>query len=99
VRQAELWTYVRPSRPDRLHTVVITSSDAVNDSPRPWLLGIPLRATDPEDILAVPIRGHGWAYAGDVGRLLRAWCGERTGQLDAMTWRRLHNALALAQDF
>jgi mRNA interferase MazF len=98
VRRGELWTYVRPSRPDRTQLVVITSSDGVNDSPRPWLLGCRLRDTDPGDILAIPVRGHGWAYVGDLSRLLRAWFGERAGQLDSATLRRLDNVLRVAQD-
>jgi mRNA interferase MazF len=38
-------------------TVLLLSSDGINDSPRPWLLGIELRDTDPGDILAVPVEG------------------------------------------
>lgn len=38
--------YVRPSTPDQRRTVVITSSDGINNSPRPWLLGIELRERD-----------------------------------------------------
>jgi hypothetical protein len=48
------------------------SSDGINESPRPWLLGIELRDRDPGDILAVPVTDHGWAYAGDLSKLFRA---------------------------
>ena len=66
----------------------------VNDSPRPWLLGIELRDRDPGDILAIPVTDHGWAYAGDLSRLYRAWTGQRVGQLDLTTPRSPRRRLA-----
>ena len=51
--------------------MVILSSDGINDSPRPWLLGIELRERDPGDLLAIPVADRGWAYAGDLTRLYR----------------------------
>lgn len=36
-----------------------------------------LRRDDPGDILAVPVAGHGWAYAGDLSKLYRAWNADR----------------------
>ena len=98
MRRGELWTYTRPSRPDRTGLVVITSSDGVNNSNRPWLLGCRIRENDPDDILGIPVRGYGWAYAGDLTRLLRAWLGQRVDQLDTATLRRIDNALRAALD-
>jgi hypothetical protein len=54
MRRGELRRYIRPSTPERPRTVAIMSSDGINDSSRPWLLGIELRERDPGDILAVP---------------------------------------------
>jgi hypothetical protein len=69
VRRGELRGYTRPSTPDQVRTVVILSSDGINDSPRPWLLEIELRDRDPGDLLAIPVADRGWAYAGDLSRL------------------------------
>jgi hypothetical protein len=98
VRRGELRGYTRPSTPDVRRTVVLLSSDGINDSPRPWLLGIELRVTDPGDILAVPVEGGRVAYAGDLTRLYRAWVGERVGALDPTTLSRLDGALRAALD-
>ena len=98
VRRGELRRYIRPSTPDRPRTVAIMSSDGINESPRPWLLGIELRDRDPGDILAVPVTGHGWAYAGDLSKLYRAWTGDRVGELDTTTLTRLDGALRAALD-
>jgi hypothetical protein len=98
VRRGELRRYVRPSTPERLRTVAIMSSDGINESPRPWLLGIELRERDPGDILAVPVTGHGWAYAGDLSKLYRAWTGDQVGELDATTMTRLDGAVRAALD-
>jgi mRNA-degrading endonuclease toxin of MazEF toxin-antitoxin module len=97
VRRGELRTYVRPSTPTQHRTVVILSSDGINESPRPWLLGIELRDRDPGDILAIPVAGR-WAYAGDLTKLYRAWIGERLGELDPTTLARLNGALQAALD-
>ena len=98
MRRGELRTYIRPSTPERHRVVVLLSSDGINDSPRPWLLGIELRAADPGDILAVPVAERGWAYAGELTRLYRAWIGPRVGYLAPGTSAQLDNALRAALD-
>ena len=99
MRRGELRGYTRPSTPD----VAADRGPALqrrhsNDSPRPWLLGIELRVTDPGDILAVPVEGGRVAYAGDLTRLYRAWVGERVGALGPTTLSRLDGALRAALD-
>jgi hypothetical protein len=98
VRRGELRSYTRPSTPDRDRTVVLLSSDGINDSPRPWVLGIELRERDPGDLLAIPIGDDRFAYAGDLTRLYRAWVGRRLGVLDRTTLGRLDGALRAALD-
>lgn len=98
MQRGELRRYTRPSTPQQLRVVAIMSSDGINDSPRPWLLGIELRDRDPGDILAIPVTDHGWAYAGDLTKLYRAWTGPRVGQLDTTTLTRLDVALRAALD-
>ncbi len=78
--------------------VVILSSDTLNISPRPWLLGMELHSRDPGDLLAIPVAGYGWAYVRDLTRLYRAWTGERVGQLDELTLTRLTSAVQAALD-
>ncbi|MGH3913892.1 MAG: hypothetical protein ACRDTC_10850 [Pseudonocardiaceae bacterium] len=97
VRRGELRTYIRPSTPTHQRTVVIVSSDGINESSRPWLLGIELRDRDPGDILAIPVAGR-WVYAGDLTKLYRDWTGERLGELDPTTFARLNGALQAALD-
>jgi mRNA-degrading endonuclease toxin of MazEF toxin-antitoxin module len=98
VQRGELRRYVRPSSPDVPRIVVILSSDSLNSSPRPWLLGMELQQRDPGDILAIPVSGHGWAYVRDLTRLYRAWIGERVGQLDELTLTRVTSAIQAALD-
>lgn len=96
MRRGELRGYSRPSTPEQPRTVLLLSSDGINDSERPWLLGIELRDHDPRDILAIPIGDDRWAYAGDLTRLYRAWIGQHVGELDAATLSRLDGALRAA---
>ena len=98
MRRGELRAYVRPSSPEQRRTVVLLSSDGINDSPRPWLLGVELRDRDPGDLLAIPVGDGRVAYAGDLTRLYRAWVGERVGTLDRTTLSRLDAALRAALD-
>lgn len=98
MRRGELRSYVRPSTPDQIRTVIITSSDGINASPRPWLLGIELRDRDPGDVLAIPVGDGRWAYAGDLSRLYRAWVGDRTGTVDTTTMSRLDGTMRVALD-
>lgn len=52
----------------------------------------------PGDILAIPLGSRGWAYAGDLTKLYRAWIGEQLGELDTTTQTRLDGALRAALD-
>ena len=78
--------------------MVVLSSDGVNDSDRPWLLGLELRSRDPGDVLAVPVGDGRFAYAGDLSGLYRAWIGQRIGRLDTTTLARLDGAVRAALD-
>lgn len=98
MRRGELRSYRRPTTPTSARTVAVLSSDGINDSLRPWLLGIELRDRDPGDLLAIPVPDLGWAYAGDLSRLYRAWIGPVTGLLDSTTLARLDGALRAALD-
>lgn len=98
MRRGDLRRYVRPSSPDVSRIVVILSSDSVNNSDRPWALGMELQRRDPRDLLAIPVAGHGWAYVGDLTRLYRAWMGEHVGQLDTFTLTRLTEVVQAALD-
>src|SRR5207248_126484 len=60
VRRGEVWTYHPPTEPSRQRTVVLLSSDGVNESERPWLLGTELLERDPQDILGVAIDARYW---------------------------------------
>jgi mRNA interferase MazF len=97
VRRGELYTY-EPQGSPRQQLVVIVSSDGVNDSTRPWLLGVPVRADDPEDILAVPIDHHGWADVASLTRFYRRWLAKRVDALDPALVDRIDSALRAALD-
>ena len=98
MRRGDLRRYVRPSSPDVPRIVVILSSDSLNSSDRPWVLGMEVQQRDPGDILAIPVAGYGWAYVRDLTRLYRAWIGERVGALDDLTLLRLTGAVQAALD-
>jgi mRNA interferase MazF len=78
--------------------VVIVSSDGINQSPRPWLIGTPIVTEEPQDILAVPIEGYGWISAGNLTRLYRGWFTEQFGELGQDVRDRLDAALRAALD-
>jgi hypothetical protein len=46
----------------------------------------------------VPVAEQGWAYAGELTRLYRAWIGPRGGYLAPGTSAQLDNALRAALD-
>jgi hypothetical protein len=77
---------------------VILSSDSLNSSDRPWVLGMEVQQRDPGDILAIPVADYGWAYVRDLTRLYRAWIGERVGALDELTLLRVTGAVQAALD-
>jgi len=97
VRRGELYTY-EPQGSPRRQLVLIVSSDGVNDSARPWLLGVPVRADDPQDILAVPVDGHGWADVTSLTRFFRRWLAERVDAPAPEVVERLDSALRAALD-
>jgi mRNA interferase MazF len=73
----------------RRQPVVIVSSDGLNDAARPWLLGVPVRADDPQDILAVPIEGPGWADVASLTRFHRRRLAKRVDALDPSAVERI----------
>ncbi|GAB2719856.1 hypothetical protein [Nocardia thraciensis] len=97
MRRGELWIY-NPHGSPRRRTVVLISSDGINESPRPWLIAAELLDEDPLDILAVSVPDHGWVHAGNLGRIYRGWLAERIGEVDAETLERLDTALRAAMD-
>lgn len=97
MRRGELYTY-EPQGSPRQQLVVIVSSDGVNDSPRPWLLGVPIRTDDPQDILAVPIEGHGWADTASLTRFYRRWLTKRVDALGSAAVEQVDTALRAALD-
>jgi len=97
VLRGEIWSYVPQGSPRHLR-VVIVSSDGINQSTRSWLLGAPIAVDDPQDILALPVEGHGWVSAGNLGRFYRGWLSERLGELDRTSAEQLDSALRAALD-
>jgi len=97
VRRGEVWSYVPQGSP-RQPLVVILSSDGINQSTRPWLLGAPITTEDPQDILSVPIEDHGWISAASLSRFYRGWLHERVDELDPPTLEQLAAALRAALD-
>ncbi|ONM49445.1 hypothetical protein [Nocardia donostiensis] len=97
MRRGELWIY-HPHGSPRRRTVVLISSDGINESPRPWLVAAEVLDEDPQDILAVALPEHGWVHAGNIGRIYRGWLTERVGDIDLDTVERLDTALRAALD-
>lgn len=97
MQRGDVWAY-RPQGSPRQQRVVLVSSDGINQSGRSWLLGVPLAAEDPADILAVPVPGHGWADTSQITRFYRRWLAEHLDTLDADTLDQLNAALRAALD-
>jgi hypothetical protein len=77
---------------------VIVSSDGLNESARPWLLGVPIRTNDPHDILAVSIEGHGWPDVASLTRFYRRWLAKRVDGLSPTVVEQLDTSLRAALD-
>ncbi|MGV9615931.1 hypothetical protein [Nocardia xishanensis] len=97
MRRGELWSY-HPHGSPRRRTVVLISSDGINESPRQWLIAAELLDQDPQDILAVQVPGRGWVHAGNIGRIYRGWLAERIDDMESEVLERLDTALRAAMD-
>ncbi|HET6711461.1 hypothetical protein [Amycolatopsis sp.] len=98
MRRGEVWTYHPPTEPARQRTVVLLSSDGVNESERPWLLGTELLDRDPMDILGVAIDARYWVSTLNLTRLYRPWFDERIAEIDQGVQERIDIALRAALD-
>jgi hypothetical protein len=77
---------------------VLLSSDGVNESERPWLLGTELLERDPQDILGVAIDARYWVSTLNLTRLYRPWFDERIAEIDLEVQERIDIALRAALD-
>jgi hypothetical protein len=98
VRRGEIWTYHPPTQPTRERTVLVVSSDGVNESERPWLLGAELVEYDPQDILGVAVDGRFWVSTLNLTRLYRNWFDERIAEIDQAVQEQIDIALRAALD-
>jgi hypothetical protein len=98
VRRGEVWTYHPATEPTRERTVVLLSSDGVNDSERPWLLGTELLEKDPQDILGVAVDGRLWISTLNLTRLYRPWLEERVAEISQEVQEQIDIALRAALD-
>jgi hypothetical protein len=98
VRRGEVWTYRPPTQPARERTVLLLSSDGVNESDRPWLLGTELLEQDPQDILGVPLDSRLWISTLFLTRLYRGWLTVRVAEIDQATQEQVDIALRAALD-
>lgn len=98
MRRGEIWTYHPPTHPVRERTVLLLSSDGVNESERPWLLGTELLEQDPQDILGVALDSRFWISTLNLTRLYRGWFDERVAEIDQGTQERVDIALRAALD-
>ena len=78
--------------------MVLLSSDGINDSDRPWLLGTELLDRDPHDILGVAVDGHYWVSTVKVMRLYRPWLREYVAEIDTEVQEQIDRALRAALD-
>lgn len=98
VLRGEIRCYIRPSTPDRPQLVLVISSDGINRSPRPTLVGLQVREAHNDDLLTVEIPDVGQVYAGDPIRLYRAWLGVRLAAVEPVVMGRVDTALRAALD-
>ncbi|RZQ66068.1 hypothetical protein [Amycolatopsis suaedae] len=98
MQRGEVWTYHPPTEPDRERNVLLLSSDGVNDSERPWLLGTELLDRDPQDILGVAVDATHWVSTLNLTRLYRPWLDKRLAAVDHEVQERIDIALRAALD-
>jgi hypothetical protein len=98
VRRGEIWTYHPPTQPTRERTMLVLSSDGVNESERPWVLGTELLEDDPQDILGVALDSRFWISTLNLTRLYRAWLNERVAEIDQAVQEQIDIALRAALD-
>ena len=98
MRKGEVWTYRPPVEQARERTVLLLSSDGVNESQRPWLLGTELLEDDPQDILGVAVDGRFWISTLNLTRLYRGWLSERVAEIDHGIQEQVDVALRAALD-
>ncbi|KAA9166368.1 hypothetical protein FPZ12_002055 [Amycolatopsis acidicola] len=98
MRRGEVWTYRPPTQPARERTVLLLSSDGVNESERPWLLGTELLERDPQDILGVALDSRFWISTLNLTRLYRPWLTERVAEIDHAIQEQVDVALRAALD-
>lgn len=98
MRRGEIWTYRPPTPQARERTVLLLSSDGVNESQRPWLLGTELLENDPQDILGVPIDSRLWISALYLTRLYRGWLQEHVAEIPGDVQDQIDAALRAALD-
>jgi hypothetical protein len=85
-------------QPARERTVLLLSSDGVNESERPWLLGTELLDQDPQDILGVAVDSRFWVSTLYLTRLYRGWLTERVAEIDHAIQDQIDAALRAALD-
>ncbi|MFC4003374.1 hypothetical protein ACFS2C_16380 [Prauserella oleivorans] len=98
MRRGEVWTYRPPTHPSRARAVLLLSSDGVNESERPWLLGTDLLEEDPQDILGVAVDGRFWVSTLHVTRIYRPWLVERIAAIGDDVQEQIDSALRAALD-
>jgi len=99
VQRGDLFVYVPViPRPGISILRLIVSSDTVNDSEIPWVLGVHLLAEDPGSLLAPRIGDHGWAVVTTIERVMRSRLGEQTGVATPDEMQQVDIALRAALD-
>jgi mRNA-degrading endonuclease toxin of MazEF toxin-antitoxin module len=79
MRRGEIWSY-KPVTARKVSTLrLIVSSDAINESEAPVVLGLHVVDDDPESLLAPSVGGHGWAVATTIERVMKMLVGEKVG--------------------
>lgn len=98
MHRGEVWTYHPPTHPARARTVLLLSSDGVNESERPWLLGTELLDRDPQDILGVALDSRHWVSTLNLTRIYRPWLSERVAEIGHDVQESIDGALRAALD-
>lgn len=98
MRRGEVWTYHPPAHQAHARQMLLLSSDGVNDSQRPWLLGTELLDHDPQDILGVAVDGRYWVSTLNLTRVYRPWLETRVAEIGADVQEQIDSALRAALD-
>ncbi|MCA1675670.1 MAG: hypothetical protein LC799_26990, partial [Actinobacteria bacterium] len=99
MRRGEVYIYtpVLP-RPGQSLLRLIVSVDALNPTEMPVVLGLQVVDTDPGNLVAVRLHGHGWAVTTTIEQVVKRRLGDVAGVISLEEQQAVDNTLRAVLD-